>query len=91
MEEDEDDDDLGGFFDTECRVGNNEDEDEEPFEEVLTDLFFLDLECRQENGTHEPNLCVVQNEADFPRRYDEKGLLRMVIHRRSYWVHRDGA
>ena len=53
----------GGFFDTECRVGNNEDEDE-TVEETLTDLLFFDLECRQENGTHEPNLCVVQNEAD---------------------------
>ena len=24
---------------------------------------FFDFECRQENGTHEPNLCVVHNEA----------------------------
>ena len=58
----EEESDLGGFFDTECRVGNNEDDDE-PVEEILTDLLFYDLECRQENGTHEPNLCVVQNEA----------------------------
>ena len=26
-------------------------------------LMFFDFECRQENGKHEPNLCVVQNEA----------------------------
>ena len=26
-------------------------------------LLFFDFECRQENGNHEPNLCVVQNEA----------------------------
>ena len=40
----------GGFFDTECR--EEEDDDDEPVEETLTDL-----------GTHEPNLCIVQNEA----------------------------
>ncbi|CAB4015355.1 DNA polymerase [Paramuricea clavata] len=27
------------------------------------ELLFFDFECRQENGNHEPNLCVVQNEA----------------------------
>lgn len=26
-------------------------------------LLFFDFECRQENGNHEPNLCVIQNEA----------------------------
>ena len=26
-------------------------------------LLFFDFECRQENGDHEPNLCIVQNEA----------------------------
>ena len=51
----------GGFFDTECREEDND--DDEPVEETLTDLLFFYLECRQENGTHEPNLCVVQNEA----------------------------
>ena len=51
----------GGFFDTECR--KEDDDDDEPVEETLTDLLFYDLECRQENGTHEPNLCIVQNEA----------------------------
>jgi hypothetical protein len=25
-------------------------------------LLFFDFECRQENGNHEPNLCIVQNE-----------------------------
>ena len=50
-----------GFFDTECREDHHE--DDEPIEEPLTDLLFFDFECRQENGTHEPNLCIVQNEA----------------------------
>ena len=50
-----------GFFDTECREDNNE--DDEPIEETLTDLLYFDFECRQENGTHEPNLCIVHNEA----------------------------
>ena len=27
------------------------------------ELLFFDFECRQENGNHEPNLCVVQNES----------------------------
>jgi hypothetical protein len=25
-------------------------------------MLFFDFECRQENGNHEPNLCVIQNE-----------------------------
>ena len=29
----------------------------------MKELLFFDLKCRQENGNHEPNLCVVQNEA----------------------------
>ena len=50
--------------------------DNEPDEEDLLDnepddvadggysqLLFFDFECRQENGNHEPNLCVIQNEA----------------------------
>ena len=55
-----------GFFDTECREDNHDDDDE-PVEETLTDLLFFDFECRQENGTHEPNLCIVQNEAGDER------------------------
>ena len=47
----------------ECREDHHEEDDGEFIEETLTDLLFYDLECRQENGTHEPNLCVVQNEA----------------------------
>jgi hypothetical protein len=26
-------------------------------------LIFFDFECRQENGNHEPNLSMIQNEA----------------------------
>jgi hypothetical protein len=50
--------------------------DNEPDEEDLLDnepddvadggynqLLFFDFKCRQENGNHEPNLCVIQNEA----------------------------
>ena len=29
----------------------------------LRELLLFDFECRQENGTHDPNLCLVQNEA----------------------------
>ena len=39
-------------------------EDDETVEDPLTDLLFFDFECRQENRPHEPNLCIVQNEAD---------------------------
>ena len=53
---------VADFFDTECRQGEREVEDE-PVEESLQDLLFFDFECRQENGNHEPNLCVVQDEA----------------------------
>ena len=54
--------DVSAFFDTECRQGEREPEDE-PVEESLQELLFFDFECRQENGNHEPNLCIVQNEA----------------------------
>ena len=54
--------DVSAFFDTECRQGEQEEEDE-PIEESMKELLFFDLECRQENGNHEPNLCVVQDEA----------------------------
>ena len=54
--------DVSAFFDTECRQGEREPEDE-PVEESLQELLFFDFKCRQENGNHEPNLCIVQNEA----------------------------
>ena len=53
---------MSAFFDTECRQGEREPEDE-PVGESLQELLFFDFECRQENGNHEPNLCIVQNEA----------------------------
>ena len=53
---------VSDFFDTECRQGEQEPKDE-PVEESLQELLFFDFECRQENGNHEPNLCVVQDEA----------------------------
>ena len=54
--------DVAAFFDTECRQGEREPEDE-PVEESMKELLFFDIESRQENGNHEPNLCIVQNEA----------------------------
>ena len=54
--------DVSAFFDTECRQGERESEDE-PVEESMKELLFFDIESRQENGNHEPNLCIVQNEA----------------------------
>jgi hypothetical protein len=35
----------------------------ETSESGYNELLFFDFECQQEDGTHEPNLCVVQNEA----------------------------
>ena len=35
----------------------------EASESGYNELLFFDFECQQESGTHEPNLCVVQNEA----------------------------
>jgi hypothetical protein len=37
--------------------------DEDVYESGYNELLFFDFECIQENGTHEPNLCVIQNEA----------------------------
>jgi hypothetical protein len=45
------------FLDTEAHDG-----DDAP-QSGYNELLFFDFECRQENGNHEPNLCVVQNEA----------------------------
>ena len=53
--------DVSPFFDTECRQGEREPEDE-PVEESLRELLFFYFECQQKNGNHEPNLCIVQNE-----------------------------
>ena len=33
------------------------------YESRYNELLFFGFECRQENGTHEPNLCVVHSEA----------------------------
>ena len=54
------------FLDTECQQGGEEPVEEEEEEEPMSSydqLLFFDFECRQENGNHEPNLCVIQNEA----------------------------
>ena len=53
--------DVAGFFDTQSQQGERE--EYEAIEESMKELLFFDLECRQENGNHEPNLCVVQDEA----------------------------
>ena len=42
---------------------DNEAEDEDVTEAEYNQLLFFYFECRQENGNHEPNLCVIQNEA----------------------------
>ena len=52
--------DLSAFFDTECRQGEREAEDE-AVEESMKQLLFFDFEYCQENGNH-PNLCIVHNE-----------------------------
>ena len=33
----------------------------------MKELLFFDFECRQENGNHKPNLCIVENEAGNER------------------------
>ena len=53
------------FLDTECEQGEGESTDEEEEEQRTStygQILFFDFECRQENGNHEPNLCVVHNE-----------------------------
>ena len=50
------------FLDLECRQGGVEPIDGDEMS-TSSELLFFDFECRQENGTHQPNLCVIQNEA----------------------------
>ncbi|XP_028405740.1 uncharacterized protein LOC114528308 [Dendronephthya gigantea] len=50
----EDDDDTGLL---------DADDDNDSSESAYNQLLFFDFECRQENETHEPNLCIVHNEA----------------------------
>ena len=48
-----------------CEDGEESEYDEkydEPKESEYDQLMFFDYECTQEDGTHEPNLCVVHNE-----------------------------
>ena len=37
--------------------------DDDTAEGGYNELLFFDFECRQENGEHEPNLCIIHNEA----------------------------
>ena len=47
-----------------CETNMRDDEaDEDVHESGYNEPLFFDFECIQENGTHEPNLCVIQNEA----------------------------
>ena len=38
-------------------------DEDDSYESEYNELLFFDFECRQENGTQEPNLCIVHNEA----------------------------
>jgi hypothetical protein len=38
-------------------------DDEGSDESGYNELLFFDFECRQEDCTHKPNLCVIQNKA----------------------------
>ena len=42
-----------------CYIQKTEQSEESQYSELL----FFDLECKQEHGVHEPNLCIVHNEA----------------------------
>ena len=42
-----------------CYIQKTEQTEESQYNELL----FFDFECKQETGTHEPNLCIVHNEA----------------------------
>ncbi|CAB3995103.1 DNA polymerase [Paramuricea clavata] len=48
-------------------LSDSDDSFEHPEDDVTEggydQMLFFDFECRQENGNHEPNLCVIQNEA----------------------------
>ncbi len=47
-----------------CNMSEESEYDEESVEDSEYDqLMFFDYECRQEDGTHEPNLCIVHDEA----------------------------
>ena len=48
---------------TQCNLLDDEASDEDNSHESGYNELFFDFECRQENGTHEPNLCVIHNEA----------------------------
>jgi hypothetical protein len=54
--------------------------DETP-ESGYNELLFFYFECRQEDGTHKPNLCVVQNEAgdEWVFEGDNTRVMRMVV------------
>ena len=47
---------------SETKKNTEESETEEDPESGYDQLMFFDFECRQEDGIHEPNLCIVHNE-----------------------------
>ena len=50
---------LNGKDEHKCYIQKTEQSEESQYSELL----FFDLECKQEHGVHEPNLCIVHNEA----------------------------
>ena len=74
-EEDSVENDVSALFDTECREDNNE--DDEPIEEDLTEMLFFDFECSQENSRSKSVYRSKRSRRrmGLSRRYDAKGFL----------------
>ena len=56
----------------ECYIQKIERSEEEEEDSQYNELLFFDFECKQETGEHEPNLCIVHDEAGRQKLFNGK-------------------
>ena len=59
----------------ECYIQKIEQSEEEE-DSQYNELLFFDFECKQETGEHEPNLCIVHNEAGRQKLFEGKDTVK---------------
>ena len=60
----------------ECYIQKIEQTEEEEEDSQYNELLFFDFECKQETGEHEPNLCIVHNEAGHQELFNGKDTVK---------------
>ena len=60
----------------ECYIQKIEQAEEEEEDSQYNELLFFDFECKQETGEHEPNLCIVHDEAGRQKLFNGKDTVK---------------